>query len=447
MSILSILNELAADNSKLAKIAILTREKQNVLLQRVFKATYDPGINYWLIKIPEYHKNPNKLSLDETISQLQHLADRVYTGKAGQEHLAKVLGYCTDEDAIVIERIVQRDLKVGCSDSTANKVWPNLIPEFSYMRCALPKHVNLGKWNWKDGIYSQEKADALFCNVDVFSDGEVVITTRAGSIFPLTEMGVLVSEIQNSLKKNTRTHGELMVVNKDGIPYAREISNGIMNSVAKGGKLDNNTDSVRYVVWDQIPLINAREGKDYNVDYNKRFDDLSIQVKNTKSIQLIQSKIVYSFAEAFAHYQEMLAAGKEGTVIKTRKLHWKDGTSKEQIKFKLEACVDLEIVGFNPGNGKFAATFGSIKCQTVDGLLKVNVSGIKDKVREEIWKNRTNVLGKIMAVKSNCIMYPSSVGKPHSLFLPRMAEIRDDKKVADTLQQVIDQFDSLMKGA
>ena len=42
-------------------------------------------------------------------------------------------------------------------------------------------------------------------------------------------------------------------------------------------------------------------------------------------------------------------------------------------------------------------------------------------------------------------MEPRKEGGKYSLFLPRCAEIREDKTVADTLEQVKAQFESVVK--
>jgi hypothetical protein len=55
---------------------------------------------------------------------------------------------------------------------------------------------------------------------------------------------------------------------------------------------------------------------------------------------------------------------------------------------------------------------------------------------------REQVIGKIMTVRANSVMHPSAEGKKFSLFLPRHIEIRSDKTAADSVQQVIEQFDS-----
>ena len=118
--------------------------------------------------------------------------------------------------------------------------------------------------------------------------------------------------------------------------------------------------------------------------------------------------------------------------------------SKDQVKFKLEVDVDLKIVGFRDGtDGKrTAATFGSVICQTSDGLLEVAVSGFKREMELYLHENRDSVMHKIMCVKANEVSKPSESNELHSLFHPRFVELRDDKYEADTLQDVIDQFEA-----
>jgi DNA ligase-1 len=50
------------------------------------------------------------------------------------------------------------------------------------------------------------------------------------------------------------------------------------------------------------------------------------------------------------HYRELLLAGKEGSVIGNGDGIWKDGTSKDKIKLKLEVPVDLIVKAVVPGN-------------------------------------------------------------------------------------------------
>ena len=438
----AILEEVANEPSKNAKIAILTKHKDNKVLQEVVRLTYDPTVNFFIKKIPAYNAT-GSMSLDWAIDQLSELSKRNVTGGEAITHLTLVLNSLTASNAKVIAKIIDRDLRAGFGESTANKVWKNLIPEFPYMRCALPKAAKLDEFSWVDGVFSQLKADGMFANVNHTADGEVQILSRAGSLFPQQHFAHLVADVQATFPTNTQSHGELLI-KRDGVVLPRQLGNGILNKVQKGGDIGPN-DEIVYLVWDQIALTSVVSKGTYTVPYKARFAELATQTLTATCITLIPTVIVHNMEDALTHYREMLAEGLEGTIIKDAQGIWKDTTSKQQVKMKLETIVDLIITGFNAGKGKNEDTFGSIACRSSDGLLEVNVSGFTDSDRINIWTSKDEVIGKIMAVKSNSIMPPSDSNTSYSLFLPRCEEIRDDKQIADDLQRIIDQFESAIK--
>lgn len=139
MSILQILEEIAAISSTKAKEAILKREEKNLLLRKVFEAAYNKLISYHVKKIPKWVYVPSiiksGLDLNDAITHLNKFSSRELTGNAAIEYLSALLGALNDEDAIVIERIIDRDLRCGCSDSIASRVWPGLVPVFDVMLC------------------------------------------------------------------------------------------------------------------------------------------------------------------------------------------------------------------------------------------------------------------------------------------------------------------------
>lgn len=442
-SVLSILNEIAATSSTNAKQAIIKREEKNLELKATFAAAYNISVSYYIKKIPAY-KATGKGTLLEAINALDNLAKRVFTGQAGIDHLKVILESVNADDAKVIERIIDRDLKCGASDSIASRVWDKLVPEYPYMRCSLLKAAKVNKWDWKKGVFSQLKGDGSFANTDI-TDGDAVVTTRSGKAYPPGSLQNIVDDCVKTFPNNVRIIGE-MLVERAGKVLPREIGNGILNSIAKGGTFDKG-DRPIYMVWDIIPLQFAVADGHYEHSYETRYAELVKYLKKaTASLSLIETRIVHSMKEAYAHYFELVAKGFEGTIIKNPEGIWFDGTSKDQVKLKVEFEVDLEIVGFNAGNGKNAATFGSIECATSDRKLYVNVSGFTDKERVRIHKIRKQLTGTIMAVKANSIMQPGGSGV-YSLFLPRWAEFRDDKKVADTLARVQEQFDAVIKAA
>ena len=226
-STLSILTEIAATASTNAKQAIIKREEKNDALKATFAATYDPTISYYIKKIPAYKAN-GKGTLLAAINSLDTLAKRVLTGQAGIDHLKVILESVSADDAKVIERIIDRDLKCGASDTLASRVWKKLVPEFPYMRCSLLKAVKVEKWNWQQGVISQLKGDGSFANSDIV-DGEAVISSRSGKQYPAGALKNITDELVAVFPADVRVIGELLV-ERDGKVLPREIGNGILRS-------------------------------------------------------------------------------------------------------------------------------------------------------------------------------------------------------------------------
>lgn len=441
MSILAILNTLANTPKTKEKLAILTEHKDDELLQEVIIAALNPLVKYYIKKIPTYTPNNtgDVITLGKAISQLSKFSSREVTGLMAVSHLSFLLAAVAEDDAVVLTRIIEGDLKCGVNVSTVNKVWKDLIPDFPYMRCEVLKSVDITKWPFEAGVYAQLKADGMYQNANYYATGDVEFLSRNGNPMDLSHFSELVADIKSHFTPGTQTHGELLV-ERDGEILPREIGNGILNSVSQGGEFAENEKPV-FMVWDHIDLSYAVPKNKGTVPYSERYQRLITALAGAEYVKVIETKIVYSVDEALEFYVEQLEKGLEGAVIKHPAGVWMDTTSKFQVKLKLVVDADLEIVEFTPGKNKNAKTFGAIRCRSSDSLVWVNVSGFKDAERLSIFQQRDELIGKIISIQFNGLLL-SKTTKPHSLFLPRFIEIRHDKDEADTLERIKDSFDS-----
>lgn len=389
---------------------------------------------------------------NETYDLIEDIAQGKITGNRLIEELSCEHARLNSPSAELLKRILLKDLRAGFSESTINKAKPGTIITFPYMRCSLPPKSGWEKWNWSAGVYSQEKADGMFANVNHYSNhhsfgltSRIAVYSRQGTSIDPNLLGKnFTSDLCAKLAIDTQTHGELVVFDENGNVCPRQIGNGILNSAANGEAIPDGYRVVFYA-WDQIPISEARAGNKYAVSYSVRYSKLLSQIglesANNTCVHLIPTRVVYSQAQAFAHYKELLQQGKEGTICKSPEAIWKDGTSKEQVKLKLEVVVDLEIIGYNEGTGKYQGMLGSFQCASKCGKLRVDVNGRGDAQRAEVWANRAERLGDIISVKANGVLLPGDSGSEfHSLFLPVFVEDRFDKFEADTLEQIQDQF-------
>jgi DNA ligase-1 len=434
-----------ATSSTKEKLAILARESSEQL-QQFLRVTYDPRVNFYLKKVqPEFgvgYLQDIQFNSELINNIVMSIAGRKVTGNAARNYLASVYhDLTTDWEKELLTLMIQRDVKCGISEGSINKVWPGLVTVLAYMRISLPKAVKLAEWPWADGIYSQIKADGQFINASNPYLGEVSLETRNGSPYPLEFFKDLVAEIKAKVPKGMQLHGELLMM-RDGKILPRQIGNGMFNSMLQGGELDAGCTPI-FDAWDIIPLTEAKAKNKYKVQYKTRFAELKSLNFGVSAIRLIECKMVYSYAEAKMHARDVMLQGLEGTVIKHPEGIWEDSDSgsKFQVKLKLEFDIELKIVGFNPADDKSknSDTFGSLQCESSDGLLKVGVTGIKDDVRKQMWDDRELILSRaqVVTVRANGIMFPSEDGDDHSLFLPRYIETRLEKNTADSMEQII----------
>jgi len=431
MNINEFLNSLAANASRNFKKEQLEANKDNEILREVIRLALDPFTQFYQRKIPAYKRDPkfNTMNLGFALGQLFSLSNRDVTGNAAIDFLKNLLSSLDSDDAKVIERIIAKDLKCGVQVSTANDVWLGLVPEYPCMLCSPFEQKLVDKIKFP--AYAQMKMDGMRFNA-IVRDGKCEFRSRNGKEILL--LGNLEQEfISLAGTVDCVFDGELLVMDNDSCQFMdRQTGNGILNKANKGTISSEDAAKVHASVWDLIPYV-------YFVDshcptpYSKRFSTLeaivSKQKPEGKKIWVVTSNIVETVEQADGIFQEYLASGYEGIILKDSNGVWENKRAKHQIKFKGELECDLKIVAVEEGQGKAAGMLGAIVCESSDGLVKVSVgSGFNDLQRKNYWKE--NILDKVVTIKYNSRI-KNKLGE-ESLFLPVFVELRDDKDVADS---------------
>jgi hypothetical protein len=427
MSILAILDKLASNNSRNFKIETLTAYKNDELLKTVIQLALDPFTNFYQRKIPAYTPAQSNQAdtLSSVIPSLAMLSTRQVTGHAAIEYLTKLLSSLTADDAQVLERIVLKDLKCGFAASTTNSVWPGMISEYPVMLCSQFDQKLVGKFKWPAAV--QLKMDGMRFNA-IVRDGKCEFRSRNGKEVNL--LGCLEQEfIHIADGKSVVFDGELLVESTTGVAD-RQTGNGILNKAVKGTISIKEAALVRATVWDMIPydkFISGSDSTPYLVRYG-RLESLALPTK----IRLVEHTIVQDYEEAEIIFKRYLDQGQEGIILKDLNGPWEDKRAKHQIKFKGELECDLKIVGLQEGTGKYAGMLGAVLCESADGIVKTSVgSGFSDDQRKTLGPE---IIGKVMAIKYN--MRIRNKQGEESLFLPIVLEIREDKTVADSSQDI-----------
>lgn len=117
--------------------------------------------------------------------------------------------------------------------------------------------------------------------------------------------------------------------------------------------------------------------------------------------------------------REALDMGYEGLVYKTADSLYTPGKSKDWLKVKDVNTLDLPVVSYKPGNGKYEGLVGALIC--LYNGINVAVSGFTDEQRREFTKR----LPKLIEVKFQ------GVTPNGSLRHPRFVCVREDKEEHD----------------
>lgn len=435
----TIFNDLAATSSRLEKEAILTANKSNAVLRWACFLALDPFTNFYIRKIPKYKTGIGPYtSLQHALDKLFALSARQVTGNAGIEFLTKVLEELEPEDALVIERVIEKDLRCGVSEATVNKIWPNLVPTYPCMLASGYEDKLINKITWPANV--QLKLDGMRFNA-IVKGGTVEFRSRNGKLLNL--LGQLEQEfLAIAGDDEVVFDGELNVMDTDTYQFmARQIGNGILSKAQKGTLTYGDAALIHATVWDWIPYADFLKGE-CTMPYRTRMNSLFSTMDGAPyekdqyrvgKVHKVWNENVNSLEEAQRRFEQLLSQGQEGIILKDLNAHWEDKRAKHQIKFKGELECDLVCVDWVEGTGKNAGRLGALVLESSDGNVKVNVgTGFTDSDRNKITKK---VIGKIVSIKYNGRIVDQKTGVS-SLFLPVFVEVRHDKDQADASKNI-----------
>lgn len=416
-----ILKELESTNSRNEKIRILEGNKTPEM-RKLLELTYDTiKYKYWITNLNLDYQECGVQSFGAFAFEklLEPLYTRKLTGNAAIAYMQDLISDLTPECQSIIFRILDRDLHCGINIKTAEKVFGDIVFKIPYMRCSLMDKVK----NVKFPAMLQVKMDGTY-RTFIKNGSSITAYSRSGEAYRHPKIESILSQDEYP---NGAYIGELIVNGLDGdsseIRYA---SNGALNSLEP-------PEDVTFYVWDLLTL-DELSNKASNVKYSERFD----RIPNAPSdypVQCVGFINVDSLDEARHYASEWISLGYEGAVLKDLDMPFKDGTSKYQIKMKQEFEIDVRCVGFTEGKGKFASTFGAIEFESADGKLTGQCSGLPDALREDIAKQKSDYIGKILTIKGNGITLAKN-SQIYGVMHPQFCLWRSDKTEADNIERI-----------
>lgn len=425
----NIIQELEADNSRLAKEAILKREADanNVEFFNGVRLALDNYITFGVKKVPTF-KGPDGQGLPWVAFQelCELLYTRQLTGNEAKNAIELALSASTKAQwNDWYRRILIKDLRCGVSEKTVNKVVKGTsIDAIPVFECMLA-HDGANHEKKIAGVKLLEpKLDGVRCLTVVnYSARTVVQYTRNGKVLEN------FSHITDSLLTHIDDLGRSYVLDGEIISSSFQ---DLMKQVHR--KDDVKASDARLMLFDIIPLSEFQAGKSTlgqrrRTNLLKSFKPTFDKCGNIEVVPQTEVNLDEMVGEVqFKQFnKDAIEQGFEGILVKDPNAPYECKRSVSWLKIKPVLTVDLTIVAVEEGTGKNEGKLGALICEGTDQgkFIRVNVgSGLTDEQRDEIWKDRESVIGQIVEVKADCITQNQDAEDTYSLRFPRFERFR-----------------------
>jgi hypothetical protein len=233
MSIKKIFDEIGNTAGSNAKMEVLRKYKDNVLLQEVLYHIKSKRVKFFIKQLPDYTPINGMVpaSLEWGLNNLTELSSRKLTGNDAINHLTMILESVSAEDAYITERIIDKDPKNGLGTTYITKIIPNLIEKTPYQGAKSYSEKLVRAIFKKYGYaYSDVKMDGRYANA-IIQNGDVELESRQGETTHIPADSTLIKEL--SKFSDGVLNGELTMVeekeitvkigetiNIDGIEYS-----------------------------------------------------------------------------------------------------------------------------------------------------------------------------------------------------------------------------------
>jgi len=423
--------DLEADNSRLAKEAVVKREAEagNFDFFRGCRAALDSMITYGIRQVEEKSGDGRGLNPDKFWETAQALAERKLTGNAAITAVNYLRMNAQEAEwNLWYRRILIKDLRCGVSEKTINKMVAKSNEDFSIpvFSCQLAHDGANHESKVSGKKFIEVKLDGVRVITIVYPSGHVDQYSRNGKEL------VNFPHIKQQFAKHAKLLKEPMIF--DGEVMSSSFQD-LMRQVHRKSDVQS-TDAVLNL-FDIISLAEFKTGQG-TISQRNRSNALKMWhdpiAEHVPNIAVLGNELVDLDTDAGqTRFKEInataIAGGYEGLLIKDPDAPYECKRSIAWLKKKPVISVDLTVVELEEGTGKNAGILGALVCEGFDQdrFIKVNVgSGLTDKQRQEMWEDKQAVIGQTVEILADVIT-KSQDSDVYSLRFPRFMRFREDK--------------------
>ena len=421
-------DEMVVSASRKHKQDVLTKYKDDEVIKQYLKIAYDP---YTVFGISTKKLSKMARPIDwfhaATVFELFDYLTTHNTGTLEDIAACQEMMFCAAELDGTLECLLSdlicKDLSIGCDAKTINSVIPGLIPTFNVM---------LAEKYFDKPERVEGKRFALTTKIDggriiaLKENGSVSFYTRAGQRYEgLVDLEKDMTEL---LPDGICLDGEITLLNNKGIP-SKEVYKQAMKITRKDGE----KHGVKMLVFDFMSAEQFRNQycpSDWSARRTTVDAIFGCAKQPLKYFELLPVLYCGTDTTMITKFlDEAIADDQEGVMINICDAPYEFKRTTNLLKVKKMQTMDLQIVGFEEGSGKYANTLGAILVRYKNGNVVKVGSGFTDWLRSEVWNNRSKYLDVICEIQY--FEETTNQDGGESLRFPIFKDFRYDKVEAD----------------
>lgn len=382
--IINLLRETSGTNDK---IGILKMNSENELLKKVLEYTYNPYKKYGVSE-----KIMNNIASNRTSSKtIFELLDTLSSNNINDSLRNEIGAFKNSnlEHWDLYEKMILKDLRCNISSKTINKVWKDLIPTSETgvdVKCMLASKFDFEKTP-SGNMFITEKLDGMRIWAMIDDIGNIELYTRQGKLVE----GCI--QVENAISElglnNVILDGELLAT---GCSY----ENVYKETIKRARNKNEVKTGLAFHVFDIITM-EEYQNKMGTRRYSERRKIVDTLQENefVKIVPLLYKG--NNMDEVLKLLDEYRAAGAEGLMCNIDKVY-EFKRSKGCLKLKVMQTMDLKIIDFIEGTGKYVNMLGALVVYFKGNSVGIG-TGFNDMDRQYIWDNRDKLLGRVVELR------------------------------------------------
>ena len=423
-----IIKKLEADNSRLAKEAVLLEAMEEGLDEFFvgLRMALDPLVTFGVKQVPDSKVDGQGLKWEIFQKLADQLQNRELTGHDARDAILLTRDIATAEQwNMFYRRILIKDLRCGVSEKTVNKI-AKKFPQYAIPVFTCPLAHDSA--NHEKKMIGKKQIEVKLDGVRVITiirGDKVEMFSRNGKQFH--NFGHICDEIAEVVKKSPPPFDLVL----DGEVMSDNFQD-LMKQVHRKDNV-NAKDAVLHL-FDFVPLDKFLAGG-YDKPQSFRTEALKFWYDANKDalehVQVLDHEIVnLDTPEGQKTYTDVNKAavdgGYEGIMIKDLDAPYECKRSTAWLKLKPFIEVTLKVVAVEEGTGRNEGRLGALILEGEDDGYNYSLncgSGLSDSQRDKFWTERDTLIGQLVEIRADA-RTKSQDSDTYSLRFPRFKTFR-----------------------